>query len=161
MSFYALPGCLRAAIYIRKNPTKLHTQNQIRISICSLSHFTDVYLLPYLQTSLSYRADRICKNIWFWLPFDQNCFFFKHVMLQICRICIYFIAGPTVRKFYTLDVLQYFTNSFLCLLKMCDIQCTWTEVTKCFKSSRSAYVHINLPHSVNRTWCNCELLARR
>ena len=42
--------CGRAAISIRNYPTKLHTQNQIHISVCSLSHIPFVGLFLYLQT---------------------------------------------------------------------------------------------------------------
>ena len=70
---------LRAAISMRNYPTELHAQTQIHISVCSLPHISLLSASPICKHSLSDCVDQIYKDIWFWLPHVQNCFFFKHI----------------------------------------------------------------------------------
>jgi len=70
---------LRAAISIWNYPTELHAQIQIHISVCSLPHISLLSASPICKPSLSDCVDQIYKDIWFWLPHVQNCFFFKHI----------------------------------------------------------------------------------
>jgi len=64
--------CLRVAIAIRNYPTELHTQTQIRFSVCSLSH------IP-LFSLLALPANILWLTVWtgFVRTFDCDCHMFK------------------------------------------------------------------------------------
>jgi hypothetical protein len=62
----------------------------------------------------------------------------------MCRFCLIFLVDLTVRELYILVSLQNFTNSFLSLRKMCAIQPTRTDLTKCYKCSRYTYIHTKI-----------------
>ena len=55
--------------------------------------------------------------------------------------CLIFLVALTVREFYILEFLQNSSNPFLYLWEICAIQPTRRDLTKCYKSSRCAYVH--------------------
>ena len=108
---------LRVAISIRNHPTKLHTQTQIRIPVCSLSHIPLFPPLPVPANILFLICAQIFKDFWFWSPHVQNCSFFKNISQSSCIFCLILRVGLTVREFYILDCLQFFIIRFsICVI---------------------------------------------